>query len=101
MNQKDSILTYNDGSCYIGQVMNGQKHGKGILSTRAFIYTSHTYPDQEDAIFAKWFEYEGEWLYDKMNGNGKLTHKCRNGSSNIIYEGKWKDGKMLSLDYSY
>lgn len=101
VNPKKGILTYNDGSCYIGEVLNGQKHGKGILSTKAFVYTPHIYSNQEDAMFAKWFEYEGEWLDDKMNGFGKLTNKCRNGTANIIYEGIWKDGKMLSIDYSY
>ena len=100
-NLKNGILTYDDGSCYIGQLLNGKKHGKGILSTRAFVYTAHTYPTEEDAMFAKWFEYEGEWLNDKMDGYGKLTHKCRNGYSNIIYDGKWKEGTMLYIDYSY
>jgi hypothetical protein len=95
---QESILTYDDGSCYIGEVLDGKKHGKGILSTIAFVYSAHTRSNQEDNMFAKWNEYEGEWINDKMNGWGKMVRKCRNGNTNVIYEGIWKDGIMLNYD---
>ena len=95
---EEGILTYDDGSCYIGGVKNGKKHGKGILSTLAFVYTANIRSRQEDAHLAQWNEYEGEWLDDKMNGLGKMVRKCRNGASNIIYDGIWKDGVMMEKD---
>jgi hypothetical protein len=95
---EQGILTYDDGSCYIGEVKNGKKHGRGILSTLAFVYTAHIRSNQEDACFAKWNEYEGEWRDDKMNGWGTMIRKCRTGSSQLIYEGNWKDGNMIDKE---
>ena len=96
----EGILTYDDGSCYIGEVKDGKKNGKGILSTLVFVYTPHIHSRQEDAEFAKWNEYEGEWVNDKMHGFGKMVRKCRNGKCDIIFEGLWKNGDMIQNDNS-
>jgi hypothetical protein len=95
---EEAILTYDDGSCFIGQVKDGKKHGKGILSTRAFVYTAHIRSNPEDADLAKWNEYDGEWVNDQMHGYGKMVRKCRNGTINIIYEGIWENGVMIEKD---
>jgi hypothetical protein len=95
---EEAILTYDDGSCYIGEVKDGKKNGKGILSTLAFVYTAHIRSNPEDAHLAKWNEYEGEWVNDKMHGYGKMVRKCRNGNINIIYEGIWENGVMIEKD---
>jgi hypothetical protein len=95
---KDAILPYDDGSCYIGEVRDGKKHGKGILSTLAFVYTAHIRSSPEDAHLAKWNEYDGQWVNDKMHGYGKMVRKCRNGNINIIYEGIWQNGVMIEND---
>jgi hypothetical protein len=94
----EAILTYDDGSCYIGEVKDGKKNGKGILSTLAFVYTAHIRSNLEDAHLAQWNEYEGEWVNDKMHGYGKMVRKCRNGKINIIYEGIWENGVMIEKD---
>ena len=96
---KDVILTYDDGSCYIGEVLYGKKHGKGMLSTLAFVYTPHIHSNPEDAHLAKWNEYEGEWVNDKMHGYGKMVRKCRNGNSTIIYEGIWENGVIYNKSF--
>ena len=95
---EEAILTYDDGSCYIGEVKDGKKNGKGILSTLAFVYTAHIRSNPEDAHLAKWNEYEGEWVNDQMHGYGKMVRKCRNGNINIIYEGIWENGVMIEKD---
>ena len=56
---KEDILTYNNGSCYIGEVLNGKKHGKGVLSTCAFVYSAGTPVSSELAHLSKWNEYHG------------------------------------------
>ena len=96
--KQQDILTYDDGSCYIGEVKHGKKHGKGILSTLAFVYSALGRTRLENAHLAKWNEYEGEWIDDKMHGLGKMVRKCRNGDINIIYDGIWENGVMIEKE---
>ena len=59
---------YNMGSKYIGNKLNGQRHGQG-----KFYY-------QDGGL------YDGEWKQNKMNGYGKLYYQ----SGKLAYEGNWK-----------
>ena len=95
---EEAILTYDDGSCYIGEVKDGKKHGKGTLLTLAFVYSAHGRSSSENAHLAKWNEYFGEWVDGKMHGCGKMVRKCLNGDSDIIYEGIWENGVMIEKD---
>ena len=64
-----------NGYCYIGQVVNGLKHGKGTLY----------YKSEID-------KYEGYWVNDKREGNGKHTYE--NGDYYIgQYKNNLKHGK--------
>ena len=92
-NANEEILTYSDGSCYIGQVKDGKKHGKGILSTLAFVYSAHGHSSSENAHLAKWNEYHGNWVDDHMHGPGKMLRKCFNGDTQVIYDGLWENGR--------
>ena len=92
---KEGILTYDNGSCYIGEIKDGKKHGKGVLSTLAFVYSAHRYANPEDAHLAKWNEYHGVWVDDQMNGPGQMLRKCMNGASQVIYDGLWKNDQPL------
>ena len=61
--------TYPDGSTYIGQVLNGQRHGQGkYIASNGDIY-------------------EGQWFNDRYHGIGIYTWK--NGD---IYQGQWVNG---------
>ena len=64
-------ITYNDGSKYIGPIINGLKEGKGIC-----------YWNNGD-------KYDGEWKNDKREG--KAIYYFNNGNR---YEGDWKDDKI-------
>ena len=54
--------TYQDGSFYEGDIVNGKRHGRGIL----------TYP-QNDSRDRK--SYEGDWISDQRNGHGLCIMK--------------------------
>jgi len=95
--QEEGILTYDDGSCYIGGVTNGKKHGKGVLSTLAFVYTPLGRAKSEDAHLAKWNEYHGTWVDDKMHGRGQMIRKCATGSKLVLFDGMWENGQQKEL----
>lgn len=96
--QEEGILTYDDGSCYIGGVKNGKKHGKGVLSTLAFVYTAHIRANIEDAHLAKWNEYHGTWVDDKMHGYGQMIRRCAaNSDKLVLFDGMWENGQQKEL----
>lgn len=67
--------TYKCGTCpstYIGEWVNGMRHGKGVI-----------YFDHENATY-----YDGEWTYGIKDGYG--VHKYKSGN---VYEGQWFDNK--------
>ena len=63
-------IKYNDGSKYIGEVVNGLAEGKGI-----YCWKSGS-------------RYEGEWRNGKKEGKGILYF-----NEGSLYEGDWKDDK--------
>jgi hypothetical protein len=79
---KDDKIIYSDGSSYIGQILNGQRHGKGKFQTA------------DNVII-----YEGEWQDDIAHGIGKILL-----DSDLIYVGqfvkgvKTGDGKISTLN---
>lgn len=60
--------TYADGSTYVGEKLNGLRHGKGV-----FTYT-------DGGI------YDGDWKFGSMDGYGVLYYS----SGAKAYEGNWK-----------
>lgn len=62
--------TYEDGSTYSGQLVQGRRHGHGEWQTSA----GH---------------YVGEWVDDAMHGRGKHTW-----TDGRLYEGEFKAGKF-------
>ena len=69
MNGKGKF-TYQDGSFYEGEFVNGKKNGYGI------------YKWDNDKY------YEGKWKNDKQNGYGVYYDK------NKVIKGFWIDGKI-------
>ena len=62
---------YEDGSSYNGEVLNGKKHGRGILQ------------------YADGSKYEGEWEDGEKSGYGTQTQP----DGDVLYEGEWSNGK--------
>lgn len=69
-------IRYADGRVYVGQVVNGKRHGIGKL----------TWPSGST--------YEGDWRDDKQNGKGKYTWGKDTKWAGDVYEGDFVDGKM-------
>ena len=64
-------LTYNDGSVYEGDLVNGKPHGKGKLT---YIYGS---------------VYEGDWVDGEQTGLGKMTYP----------DGKVDEGRFMNSEF--
>jgi hypothetical protein len=106
--QSEVIFTYTDGSNYMGQMLEGKKHGRGTLRTAAFIYggekAAANYTSDEAAEnghMVNWHEYIGMWKNDKMHGFGRHIRKFGNGREHIMFEGEWIDGKAQDNDVEY
>ena len=74
ISENNKEIKYNDGSKYIGQVVNGLREGKGICN---------------------WFngdKYEGDWKNNQRDGEGIYYYK-REPFKGEKYIGYWKNNK--------
>ena len=111
-NTKEEIYSYSDGAVYMGHMrpitteerilttMSHLRHGTGTLRTPAFVYGAplkeYTSEDAvENAHLAKWHEYAGTWVNDKLHGYGVHVQKSGGGGEIIIFEGVWENGKPI------
>ena len=82
-NINHSVIKEKNGDKYIGELKDGQKHGRGIL-----IYANHE----------KFNKYEGFWKFNKKHSNGTMYYK-----DGTTYIGQWnndmREGKGI-LYYS-
>ena len=96
-NLVEHIFCYNDGSVYMGHMVDGKRHGRGTLRTAAFVYAdiaTYTHADAvENAHRAKWHEYIGEWANDKLHGHGLHLWKSGDGGEITVFQGEWKNGQ--------
>ena len=101
---REEAICYPNGSCYIGEVSrDGLKHGKGQLTTAATVVNDRderVTMTEFNAGTAKWIEYEGEWVNDKMHGPGIMREMRGDGSSIIAYDGVWRNGVTFVSDDS-
>ena len=67
-----ATMTYSNGSKYVGQWFNSNKHGQGTFTTN------------EGVIYA------GEWENDNLNGEATITSPEGN-----TVKGFFKDGKFI------
>ena len=97
---QEHIFSYPDGSVYMGHMRHdGKRHGRGTLRTPAFVYgemKNYTSDEAaENAHLAKWYEYAGMWVNDKLHGHGVNVQKSGDGSEILIFEGIWEHGKPM------
>jgi hypothetical protein len=82
---EDEIGKYIDSELisdfYKGELLNGKKHGHGILMNSDW--------DVSQNDFVEYKEYEGDFKYDKKDGFGVEY----NIDGAKVYEGNWKDDK--------
>lgn len=65
----ERTLTWPNGDVYVGDVKDGQRHGRGRMK------------------YANGREYVGEWVQDKRQGFGEQTWK--NSPKYLYYKGQW------------
>lgn len=70
-------VTYQSGNTYIGEEKDGLKHGYGVYTTR------------EKGSNKLQRVFEGNWVWNRLYGQGKIT--AFNGS---VWKGNFKDGKL-------
>ena len=90
---------YDNGNYYIGEMLNDNRHGKGILYYKngnikyegEFVNGKKegegTYTDKNGNY------YSGHWSKNKKNGKGKLCFK----NNNILYEGDFVNDKFQGI----
>jgi len=98
--RRETIFSYENGDVYMGEMVNGLRNGRGTLRTPAFVNKTdcvdYEYTSEyavENAHLAKWHEYIGEWVNDKMHGCGVHLWKSGNGAEVTIFHGEWINGQ--------
>ena len=86
-------LHYKDGSVYVGQVVNGKRHGRGrrIWESGAFYdgdWRDNKRHGKGRYIWPSGAVYEGDWRDDKRTGKGKYIW-----TNGTVYEGDWLNSK--------
>jgi hypothetical protein len=96
----ETIFSYKNGDVYMGEMIDGLRNGRGTLRTPAFVNKTdcvdYEYTSEyavENAHLAKWHEYIGEWVNDKMHGCGVHLWKSGNGAEVTIFHGEWINGQ--------
>jgi len=89
-----SKITYDDGSVYEGDLINGNPHGKGkITFADGNMYEGDWVNGKRHgkgkSAFTNGDKYEGDYANDQRNGKGKYTFKNGN-----IGEGDYVNGKL-------
>jgi hypothetical protein len=99
-NRREMIFSYENGDVYMGEMVNGLRNGRGTLRTPAFVNKTdcveYEYTSEyavENAHLAKWHEYIGEWVNDKMHGRGVHLWKSGNGAEVTMFHGEWIHGQ--------
>ena len=95
MVDNNSTEIYENGEYYIGQSLNGKKHGKGIIfDMYGNVKYDGDFSNGEKEGKGKYIYkdgkiYEGEWVKGKKNGKGIIYNK----DGSILYEGDFVNDK--------
>lgn len=87
---KRGVMTWKDGSRYVGSFVKGKRQGHGKLTfAKGFTYEGAFFGNKYEGIGSCRYEdgrvYSGEFKRGKAHGHGKLIDK--NGI--VLYEGRW------------
>lgn len=82
---------YDDGSTYLGEMKDGNKHGTGrYVHTNGDVYYSEWKDGKKHGrgryVSAAGDNYFGEWKDDLKHGQGEYTY-----ANGDVYDGEWKD----------
>lgn len=86
-------VTYEDGSTYTGQVLNGKRCGQGTWQSRAGLYEGQWQGDMQHGTgHQTWSDgrvYDGQFDSGKFSGLGRMVWHTQKGL--LTYEGQYKD----------
>lgn len=94
----DKIVTMDDGSQYVGAVIDDRMEGFGVLVKADELYIGY-FHDSKPNGFLKLYRngklyYEGYWKDGAFNGEGTLYKEDGN-----IKKGTWESGKLIQSYY--
>lgn len=85
-------ITYDDGSTYTGQVVDGLRHGHGIRECSTGSYEGQWEADTQHGrgkqIWTDGRTFEGDFVHGKFDGYGKMVWHTQKGL--LVYEGQYK-----------
>jgi len=90
--QGEVVITYPEGGTYKGQVLHGQRHGRGELKTAVTTYEGEWQADVQHGFGKQvWADrsYEGHYENGRFSGKGRMVWKREEGE--LVYEGQYKD----------
>jgi hypothetical protein len=91
--EESKNVSYDDGSTYTGQLVDGKRHGHGVWQSRTGQYDGQWKADQQHGTGRQnWSDgrvYEGQFLNGKFSGTGRMTWHTQKGQ--LTYEGQYKD----------
>eukprot|EP00929_Paragymnodinium_shiwhaense_P014684 TRINITY_DN122629_c0_g1_i1.p1 TRINITY_DN122629_c0_g1~~TRINITY_DN122629_c0_g1_i1.p1 ORF type:complete len:261 (-),score=69.04 TRINITY_DN122629_c0_g1_i1:156-938(-) len=90
-NGADAQEVYEDGSTYVGQILDGRRHGRGIWSSASEKYTGQWRADQRNGLGKQTWEdgrvFEGEFVDGMFHGRGRMEWHTDNGL--MVYDGEY------------
>jgi hypothetical protein len=93
----EATVKCSDGSIYKGHLdRNGKRTGFGTLRYPIMLYGAVDPENMSSLIH--WMEYKGTWQDDEASGYGILTKFRGDGTSNVIFEGEWRNGDRVEDD---
>mmetsp|Transcript_104606 Transcript_104606/g.300724 ORF Transcript_104606/g.300724 Transcript_104606/m.300724 type:complete len:295 (-) Transcript_104606:76-960(-) len=85
--------TYEDGSAYTGQLLDGKRHGHGVWESKSEKYIGQWRVDAMDGCGRQVWQdgrvYDGQFKAGRLHGDGRMEWRSREGSSS--YEGQYLD----------
>lgn len=91
--KEHQYLTYDDGSSYTGQIVDGKRHGHGSWQSRTGQYEGQWQADAQHGQGRQtWSDgrvFDGQFQYGKFAGSGKMVWHTQKGL--LVYDGEYKD----------
>lgn len=97
-NQREvQIMEYNDGSSYMGEIIDQKKHGLGIMQSQKYFYEGEFINDNYHGYGyienTKRVAYSGEFVNGMKEGVGLQFSK----EDSYSYEGEWKNNSKHGI----